>query len=163
MNTAFKIVKLQSFDLCLWLHTTVDPTDSEWQAACDECRQLLEQRKGDASAIRSFVISDGGAPSSVQRVQLFREVFKGELPIAVLTNSLTNPIKRGIATALSWINPKIRVLPPSEVNAALVHIDLKPSFAELYTEYAELQKRVAPVQSLQLARAAGREAPRAAP
>ncbi len=151
MNTAFKIVPLQGFDVCLWLHTATDPSGQEWTAACAECKKLVERLKGDTSRVRSLVFSDGGAPSAAQRVQLFRDIFNGKLQIAVVTNSLTNPIKRGIATALFWINPAFRVFEPRDINAALAHIDLPPDFAELYAQYSELQSRLPPVESLRIA------------
>src|SRR5689334_20807955 len=81
----------------IWLHTQADPHPDEWALGIDATSELLAKRGGDVSLLRSFVVSDGGGPNAAQRKTL-GEVFRGRPnKLAVVTNSLTNPLKRGLA------------------------------------------------------------------
>ena len=53
---------------------------------------------------------------------------------------LSNPFKRGIATALSWTNPAMKFFQPEETDEALRHLDLREARAAIWSEYGKLQR-----------------------
>ncbi len=122
---AFKIVTRGELSVCIWLHTVNDPPQEAWDRACAAMQEMKKKLGNDVARIRSLAISDGGAPNQTQRAQMFGAVFeKKPVKSAALTIVLDNKIKRGIATAIGWINPAFKIFPPEEVMAALEHVDL---------------------------------------
>jgi hypothetical protein len=71
------------------------------------------------------------------------ELFRGRATkLGVITNSLENPIKRGVATAITWLNPSFRAVMPAKWRELLGHLDLEPHVDELLLEFDELQKQL---------------------
>jgi hypothetical protein len=133
-------------EVVIWLHTSRDPLPEEWALGIDAT--VAVKRKHGIEKMRSFVVSDGGAPNATQRKQL-GEIFDGKPnKLAVVTNSLSNPMKRAIATAITWINPAFIAVPPSKWREALQHLDLEREIAPLLEILRELQKDLPEVTSL---------------
>jgi hypothetical protein len=118
-------------DLCLgvWLHTGDDPSPDEWSAGCRVVVDFARENRGDFARFRALIVTDGGTPDALQRKELFGGALRGHpVKTAVVTEAVTtNALKRGIATALAWMNPNCRVFEPTELAAALQHVDLDAS------------------------------------
>lgn len=129
--------------VALWLHTEVDPPDPQWTAAV---QQLLRERRARGlppNQLRYIVIADGAAPSVAQRAELFREVHEGQpVRVAVITLSLSNPVIRGIATAMSWVNPGLRFFQPARFPDALAYLELADHRSEIEREYRAMKDRL---------------------
>lgn len=131
----------------IWLHTAVDPSPVDWAAGIEKTMALKTQL--GLPELRSLVVSDGGAPNVAQRGELTHKVFDGKpSKLAVLTNALSNPIKRGVATAISWVNPAFLALPPERWRDAFHHLDLESELDAVVAVLDELQKGLPPVKTL---------------
>lgn len=110
-NMQFKVVG-QTFIVVYGSH---NPTNEEWE------RYLAAvERHGFESTVQ-LIVTEGGGPDSPQR-KLLNDKLKGRsVPVAVISR---NPIIRGVVTALSWFNTKIRVFVPSHFADALRHLGL---------------------------------------
>jgi len=149
MDAAVSVVKAKEYDVCVWLHTAKDPPMDEWLKAM-EITRAAKLARGDGSRIRSLVISDGGAPNATQRGQLDDAFDNKPHKLVVVTIALSNPIKRGIATAISWINPAFRAVSPAQVDIGLTHLDLSGKLEMFFPELDRMQKLMAPVITLQM-------------
>lgn len=154
MQMAMAIVTVGELDTLLWLHTEVDPPQDEFAGAVAQVG-VLKRNKGDLSRLRSLVLTDGGAPNAAQRAQLMLEVFEGNVKSAVVTTVLNNRLKRGIATAISWINPSFRAYSPEQFEVALSYLDLAVHKAALLAGFQELQKKLPKNKTLELATGQG--------
>jgi hypothetical protein len=134
--------------VAIWLHTTQDPPMTEWSAAMKHVVEVKQALGGDVSNFKTLAISDGGAPNTVQRGELFAQILEGKSKAAVVTNVLSNRLKRGIATAIFWLNPNFRAYSPDQFDQALAHLDLTPHRAQLMVAVNELQKRVTPLETV---------------
>ena len=144
---AAKVIPHGGFEILVWLHAKKDPPRDEWDRChANVCGEL--QRLGSQVATRrGFVVSDGGAPNTKQRADCARDIWAGatELPVAVITPTLDNPVKRGIATALMWLQPQLKFMRPSQWQEALRHLGLETGDV-LLDAICELQREVTPVQ-----------------
>lgn len=150
------VLEVGGLCVSIWLHTDVDPPARDWEPAIETIRAYRAAHRVPVERLRSFVVSDGGAPNAKQRAQLAKEIYENERSKAsVITTVLSNPIKRGVATAIQWLNPDFRFFEPREVGKALAWVDLDRELDAIHTELVELQKRLPPVKALaSLARAA---------
>src|SRR5688572_23544730 len=83
----------------LWLHTAADPPANEWDPIVSALLEARRARLVHASLTRLLVLTDGGAPNALQRTRFTRDFHDGlQCPVSVVTTSLSNPVKRGIAT-----------------------------------------------------------------
>jgi hypothetical protein len=130
----------------LWLHTKNDPSEEEWGRSFEFVSSVRRKTGVPLPDVRGFVISDGGAPSGVQRARIARE-----LPIksSVITIALSHPVKRGIATALSWINPRFFFTGPSGAMRAAEHVDLADQWDVVWPAFVELQAAMPPNETLE--------------
>jgi len=127
----------------LWLHTELDPPDPQWSAAIQPLVRERRARGLTPSQLRYIVISDGGAPSATQRAELFRELHEGQpVRVAAVTLALSNPVTRGIATAVSWVNPGLRFFQPARFQDALTYLDLRDLRREIESEYRNMKERL---------------------
>jgi hypothetical protein len=92
--------------------------------------------------LRSLVVSDGGAPNAVQRKQLSAVVDGKPMRSAVLTTVLSNSIKRGIATAISWTNPQFGFYRPEQVYDALDQVGAGTHTGRIWHELRRLQREL---------------------
>ena len=142
-------VSLSGLEVVIALHTQLDPLPEEWTAYIDLHVNLKKRNGGDLSRIRNFVVTDGGAPNVKQRA-LMSDAFGGAGKVAVITNALSNPIKRGVATAISWANPSFKALAPDQWRDALRHLNLENQMQPILLELSRLQVKLKPVASLSL-------------
>lgn len=150
MEMAMSVVKRGQLDVLLWLHTAKNPPAPEWERACEQIAELKSNSHGDISRIRSLVISDGGAPSSTQRSRLFRDIFDQRASkLSLVTPVLVNPIKRGIATAIGWLNPSFRAFDPARWPEALAHIDLADQIEGIWPAFQKLQATLPTIGTLE--------------
>jgi hypothetical protein len=129
--------------VALWLHTELDPPDHQWSAAVQSLVRERRTRGLAPNQLRYIVISDGGAPSGAQRVELFRDVHEGQpARVSAVTLALSNPVKRSIATAIAWVNPGIRFFQPARFQDALAYLELSDRRREIEREYRDLKQRL---------------------
>jgi len=147
MEMAITSLRAKRFLVFVWLHTENDPTEDEWDAAFEAIKAKLKQEAALLTQVRSLVISDGGAPGGVQRARIGREF---PVKSSVITTVLSNPVKRGIATALSWVNPRFFFGSPKEATRALAHLDLTDQWDVLRPAFLELQQKLPPNHTLEL-------------
>ncbi|HKY37779.1 MAG TPA: hypothetical protein VJN18_17675 [Polyangiaceae bacterium] len=116
------VLRLGSHVDLVWLHPVSDPSPTEWDACMARIEQLKVELQGDLDRFRTLVVSDGGAPNAQQRTRLFSDLMEGRTRTAVVTCSLGNPIKRGIAATICWLNPEFRAFDPDQAAQAWEHI-----------------------------------------
>lgn len=113
-NLAFKIIG----NLSIAVHNNRTPTDTEVHEYC------VALAKHDVRQLRALIFTDGGAPNSTQRNEV-NSVLKGrEHPTAVVSD---DRMVRGIVTAFSWFNSKIRAFSPANINEALDYLGVPPA------------------------------------
>lgn len=113
-NMQFKVVG-QTF---IVVYGTRNPSNEEWEGYL-----AVVERQGFESTVQ-LIVTEGGGPDSPQR-KLLNDKLKGRsVPVAVISK---NPIIRGVVTALSWFNTKIRAFVPSNFAEALRHLGLPAS------------------------------------
>jgi hypothetical protein len=161
IDGASKIVAVQGLWVHLWLHGETNPTAELWEANLEEGRRVMLENKVSIRQYRSLVFSDGAAPNARQRDQLNRNLHRGHAaPTSVVTDALSNPIKRGVATALQWLNPAFRFYLPGDIAEALAHLGLASAWHDLLPHLRALQGRVVPVRALREAEQAMSGGPR---
>src|SRR5688572_13112680 len=110
MQMSFEVEDLGQLSLMVVLHTAATPPLVDWERYEALVRREKLQDGKNFQRLRTLVVSDGGAPNTKQRHTLQNEVWEGRpVKLALLTNSLKSPIKRGIATALTWMNPAFKI------------------------------------------------------
>jgi hypothetical protein len=148
MEFAMDIVELEDFTVVLWLHTSTDPPQQEWDVAIQRLEDHIRDHHVGLHRVRGLVISDGASPNARQRASLRAPMAKGKS--AVITTVLTNSVKRGIATALMWMFPSLAFFEPRQTEAALKHVDLDGQLHVLWKHFAALQQRLPPNATLEL-------------
>lgn len=145
MEATHRLVPIGDYVVSLWLHTREDPSRAFFTSAVDE----IAAQNFSTAKLRNFVVSDGGAPDSTQRKLLIEGAWrKRPMKLSVVTTVLDNPVKRGIATALSWLNPNIYFFRPEKFRDALAHVDLSAHGRELWDAYGEMQRQMPPIANL---------------
>jgi len=140
MRMSSSIVGVGRYRLVIAMHTAEDPSAQEWS----EFERMLEpetsQKPTWGATLRCLAVSDGGAPSTRQRHSLLNETLRGSaLKTALLTDVLSNPFKRGIVKALSWMNPGFKAFGSSELPQALAYLDLTPELEVVWSVLSTLQ------------------------
>jgi hypothetical protein len=150
MQMGWALVRIGEVGLLAWLHTEQRPPDAEWDSAVAEiARRLDEGDGGSRAALRGFVVSDGFSPNTRQRDMLHEEVCHHvPLRASVVLASMDQPLARGVATALRWINRNYGFFAPEDVDGALAHIGLAGELRALWDVYRKLQLRLPPVAAL---------------
>jgi len=125
-NQAFKFLD----DLVIVAHTANPPTEEESRA------YLNAFRARDLSRLRCLAFTDGGAPSAAHRREL-NEILRGRaFPTAVVSSV---PVVRGVVTALSWFNSKIKAFAPEDAEQAFVYLGIPQSdYAKVWVEIRKL-------------------------
>jgi hypothetical protein len=160
---AASVIQHEELFVVLWLHTAKDPPLGEWATMLEELSELRRARQLPLERIRQLVVSDGGAPNALQRTSFAQEFAR--FPLAVITPMAMNPLKRGIITALSWMNPCIRLYEPRGFSNALDYLELSGARRAVWEEYQKLALRVKPQITLKLieAKAFGSRPPSRSP
>ncbi|HKY37780.1 MAG TPA: hypothetical protein VJN18_17680 [Polyangiaceae bacterium] len=145
-------LRLDSHVVLVWLHPVSDPPPTEWDACMARIEQLKVELQGDLDRLRLLVVSDGGAPNAQQRTRLFSDLMEGRSRDAVVTCSLSNPIKRAIAATIGWLNPEFRAFDPDQAVQALEHIRCTAPAEQdaIWDALVGLQHQLPPNQTLQL-------------
>jgi hypothetical protein len=143
-----KIVRVGSQDLVIWLHTAVDPSDTEWQAQFVELRHFLDSKSGGSTGVRGFAVSDGGGPNAKARHEINKVIFKDGLKLGAVSNVFSNPLKRGVVTAISWLNPQFKALQPREGARILEYLDCQAHTAEVWNCLQSMQQSLPTIISL---------------
>lgn len=101
----------------LTMHTTRGPSPEDWDAYCELLRRHSEAVQWDLTRVTNLVITDGWAPSTVQRTRLNSIIAQGRSAprVAVATDSAA---VRMVARAFSVFNPMFRVFSPQQLAAA---------------------------------------------
>jgi hypothetical protein len=149
MNTAISVVTCGQLEVTVWLHTKQDPTPAEWAQGVAETVRAKDRLKGDLSRMRLIAITDGGAPNATQRGELI-DVTRDQVKFAAVSIALSNPLKRGITTAISWLNPLFRAFPPDKFDNALSHLNLNDHRALILAELKHMQLKLDPNETLRL-------------
>lgn len=143
MDSFHEIAKIGRFDVAIWMHTDADPGQAYWDAA------VAAVSRYPTTTLRSLVVTDGFAPSTARRAQLAKEGFRGAtVKSSVVTDVLDNPLKRGVATALTWINPHFSFFAPAKFHEALAHLDLADHAAEVWEALGRGQQAMPPLRNL---------------
>jgi hypothetical protein len=101
----------------LGVHAKEDPSDADWHQYVSATRDVLESH----GSVKVLAYSMGGGPNAVQRTKA-NELFKDRPQhVAVMLNSA---LTRGIVTALSWFNPKIRAFNLDQLDDACKYLEL---------------------------------------
>ncbi len=131
-------VRSTDSDYVVFLNSAKAPTDAEWEEAMRIYRGI-HQRRG-FTHLKVFVVTDGGGPNTRQR-GLFNTLANGQpYPAAIIMN---NMLARGIITAFSFFNPKIRAFAPSNAAEACRHVDAKlPEIKLIGNALAEMGKEM---------------------
>jgi hypothetical protein len=147
MEMTFRTEKCGDTVLCFCIHTAATPALDEWAAFEASLRKV--RSAGELDLLRVLVVSDGGAPNTHQRHVVQNEIYQGRsVKTALLTNSLANPIKRGIARAITWMNEGFKVCVPHDLRGALVHLGLANELEQVWRTARDLQARLPPVATL---------------
>lgn len=127
MKMGAQLIAVGELHVGVWLHTGHDPSAEEWSASCRNVSDFAKLNGGDFTRFRAFMVTDGGTPDALQRKELFRDALGGyPAKMSVITEAVaTSALKRGIATALTWMNPNFRVFEPADLPTALNHIGLE--------------------------------------
>jgi hypothetical protein len=96
-----------------------------------------------------LVVTGGGGPDAIQRAQLAKVWGGRDLKVAVLVPGLGNPLKRGLMTALSWVNPAMAFFTPDRLREALIHLQHVEELAVVWQELTGLQAQLTQVSTLQ--------------
>jgi hypothetical protein len=158
MSGSSDLLQVGAYWVHLWLHTSEDPSAAMWDEAIATAGAIIERHNVSMRDYRGLVLSDGGAPNARQRSQLFDMYQRQAAKSAVLTTVLSNPIKRGVATALQWMNPSMRFYQPHQAREALRILDVEDRWDEIAAALDALQTKIPPVAALAIAKHAMRAA-----
>lgn len=120
-------------NIVLGAHSKEDPTEEDWESYVAITRKVLDEY----GSVKLLVYSLGGGPNSVQRSKA-NDVFK-ERPqhVAVMLNSA---ILRGVVTALSWFNPKVRAFNLEQLEEACRYLEISDAQLDQVREAFPLLK-----------------------
>jgi hypothetical protein len=107
--------------LIMVAHTSASPSDEEWSGYARDVAAVLS--RSSPEDVRTVVFTDGGGPNAEQRRMLTEIKGWNTVRVSVVSQSLA---VRGIVTAFSWFNPKIKAFLPVAVEAAFRHLGLSP-------------------------------------
>jgi hypothetical protein len=134
------------------LHLREAPTDAEWTAYLKQVSESMAQGAPTFERLAGLAISDGGAPTVMQRKQLLKVTREIRTPTTAVVSD--NALVRGVAIALSWFNYRIRFLGPEDFDEALTHLNVPPSSrAKLLADirrHAQALGQIATVEKLRL-------------
>jgi hypothetical protein len=115
------------------VHTSIHPTQEEWEQLLDLARVPPEQHTG------SLIYTEGGSPSALQRKQLRDAMVQAKIASqlsAVLTDSI---IARTAITALNlFLGNRVRAFPSTAIDEGLTYIqaplDVWPQIKQVLDE-----------------------------
>ena len=117
-NMAFKVIDR----LFIVAYGTEDPTDDEWVT------YLQDVERHGIDRTMQLISTEGGGPTSTQRRYLNELLAGRSVPVAVMSGSAAI---RGVVTALSWFNRKIRAFPPTGLRDTITYLEIPRSRADM--------------------------------
>jgi hypothetical protein len=111
----------------------------------DSLSQNMGQVGAKLERVRLMTITDGGAPTVRQRAKISEWWGGRRMKVCVVSRAYDNPIKRGITTAVQWINPDLGFFRPPEIRLAVAHVDLAAELGRVWSEYQSLEKQLGPL------------------
>jgi hypothetical protein len=138
-NVAFKLIG--HYLICAY--NALPPSDADGRIALDVFRSL------DLDKVKVLTFTQGGAPTAKQRKDI-NDVLNGrQLTTAVVSDAI---LIRGVVTAFSWFNTKIKAFPSSALEDAFQYLEIPTSRWSVFTEEAaKVQAEVGKQQSKPLA------------
>ncbi|MCK6586670.1 MAG: hypothetical protein L6Q76_03690 [Polyangiaceae bacterium] len=109
------------------VHSKEPPADDEWNQYIQFCARTYTP--GDF--MKSLIITDGGAPTTTQRMILnekLSEYVRGNKHLfrsAIVTSST---FVRGVVTALSWFNSGICAFSPQNLEDAMNYLEIPAQY-----------------------------------
>jgi hypothetical protein len=106
-------------------HSRYPPNEDEWDEYLTACAADFTRN----GFMRYLVVSDGGAPSAVQRMRLNENLahWTRTNPDAIRTAVLTkSAFVRGVVTAINWFRPTLRAYSPDNLGDALTYLGVPP-------------------------------------
>lgn len=110
-NMAFKVIDR----LFVVAYGDMSPTLEEW------VRYLHEVERHGIDRTMHLIVTEGGGPNATQRRHLDELLAGRSVPVAVMSGS---PAIRGMVTALSWFNGKIRAFYPAGLRDAIAYLEI---------------------------------------
>jgi hypothetical protein len=107
--------------IVLCVHGTLEPTDNEWNTFVSVCEKHLNGR--------CLVWTEKVGPKPAQRSKLNERTKAGPLRTAVCSDAA---FVRGVVTAISWFNDKIKAFPQNDLVGALRHLDVPATAADTF-------------------------------
>jgi hypothetical protein len=103
--------------LVVVVHDAQPPSPEEWTRYLDVGRELDQELKGRLDLAGAVIFTDGGGPTSSQRVEFNKVILGRAVVSAIVTDSFT---VRSIVGALSLFNSKgLRVFVPRDWKEAM--------------------------------------------
>jgi hypothetical protein len=129
-NVAFKLIG--HYLICAY--NELPPSDADGRTALEIFRSL------DLDKVKVLTFTKGGAPTAKQRKDI-NDVLNGrQLTTAVVSDAV---LIRGVVTAFSWFNTKIRAFPGSALEDAFQYLDIPTSRWDYFAaEAAKVQEEV---------------------
>jgi hypothetical protein len=119
-NYAFKRLG----NLLLAVSGSQPPLDEEWSRYLALCGQVERELGLDIGKATALIFSDGGSPTSPQRVALSRLMKGRGARTAVVTESLVQRVAMGV---MGLVNPGIQVFPPRDWKKAAAFTEVAES------------------------------------
>jgi len=151
MDAAYVLTLFGVHPVTLWLHTAQDPPDEVWNRAMVETELALRRAASLGGELKCLVVSDGGAPTLRQRTRLTQTFDYRPYKLSIVTTVMSNPVKRGVATAMRWFNPALSMYQPHEMHEAVAGLDLLEHWEEIKVLLETLQEKLPRVRALELA------------
>jgi hypothetical protein len=145
MMCVHKVVTFGDIVLGLMLIGEQDPADAEFFGTLDSLSRSMGQAGAPLERVRLMTITDGGAPTVRQRAKISEWLGGRRMKVCVVSSAYDNPIKRGITTAVQWINPDLGFFRPTEIGQAVAHVDLAAQLGRIWSEYQTLEKNFGPL------------------
>lgn len=123
-DMALGLAEIEALRCIVWLHGEHDVAADDWAYAMERVRAAKQSCGGDLSRLRFLVVTDGGAPNAQQRTELFARLLEGKVRCAAISMSLDNPVKRGIVTAITWLNREFKAVLPEHFDSGLAFLGI---------------------------------------
>lgn len=152
MRCVSKVVLLGDVITGLMLIGSLDPMDDELAQLLDSLSAQMVQSGTMLERVRLMTITDGGAPTVRQRARIGEWLAGRHMKVSIVSRDYDNPVKRGITTAVQWINPSLGFFRPTEIHQALAHVDLTSEVPKIWSEYQALERRLGPLKVMNTVR-----------
>ncbi len=142
-SLAFSFVSgVGDFTLCIAVATNEPFAGADWALYMEGLRNAIQGKP-----LRTLVLTDGTIPNPAQRKEMV-DLFSGLAPPPTCIVS-SNQLVRGVTTALSWFNDKIRSVAPENMKEAFAYLGVPAEHEErIWKEIARLRAELPLMKSL---------------